>query len=171
VDDALVLLHGAEVPAVDLGNHHVEVAAAKERRSGHDVYVERGEQDRGELTDGVGGAPGDAVDAHSLTRAVLEVAAATDDGHFEVQVPGGALHLALEAGDGELAVEDFLANEIGVCTGAARAEGREEIDGFEEVTLALGVIADEQIQATTELNMGLCVVAVVLKAKFKQVHR
>jgi hypothetical protein len=61
-----VALHGAQVSAVHLGDHHVQVAAAEERQARDHLDIQRGEEDCGELANRLGSPLGHAVDADAL---------------------------------------------------------------------------------------------------------
>ena len=99
LQDALVSLHGAQVPAVDLRGHHVEVAAAKDGRAANNLDVEGGEEHGGQFTDSIGGALGKTVHADALARS-LALTTPANHGDLEIETSGGALDLGLEASDG-----------------------------------------------------------------------
>jgi len=53
---------------------------------------------------------------------------------------------------------------------AERAEGGNEIDGFENIGLALGVVAQQQMEAWRKINIQPRVIAEVPKAQMGQMH-
>ena len=57
-----------------------------------------------------------------------------------------------------------VANHLGAADAAERSEGREEVNGFENVGFALGVVAEEKMEAGSELEVEARVIAEVAQA-------
>jgi len=53
---------------------------------------------------------------------------------------------------------------------AKRAEGGNEVDGFESIGLPLGVVAQQQMEAWRKINIQPRVIAEVPKAQMGQMH-
>ena len=61
-------------------------------------------------------------------------------------------------------------DELGVAAGPFGASGGEEEDGFEDVGLALGVVAEQDMEARREIDVEPAVVAEVAEAQMGQMH-
>ena len=53
---------------------------------------------------------------------------------------------------------------------AKRAQGGNEIDGFENIGLPLGVVAQQQVEARRKINIQPRVIAEIPKAQMGQMH-
>ena len=75
--------------------------------------------------------------------------------------------------------DDFAADEVafgavpdhlGAADAAKGAEGGQEVDGFEDVGLTLGVVAEEDVESGREINVQPRVIAEVTETQMSQMH-
>jgi hypothetical protein len=171
LQDARVLLPGAVVTPVELGEHPVKEPAALRRRPCDDGHVLGGELDRAQVPDEVRRAPRDTVDAQALARPRTRRGRRAGDDGLELHRSGAAFDGACDARD-RLGVGFSLpADELGVGRSARRAAGGEQIDGFEEVALALSVGAEEEEVAPGEADVELLVVTKGAELQPSQIQR
>ena len=155
----------AQIAAVDLREGDVEVAASESGRPADEVEVLRGEEDGAYLADDLRRASGGAVDAESLAGAGGDGLCAVEaaDRHFDADGAGEALGFGDDAGDGRgLGVP---VDEVAIGGRAGGADRRQEVDGFEEVGLALGVLAEEQQEAGRRVELQAAIVAEVVEGQ------
>ena len=170
-DDALVALDGAEVLAVDLGDEDVHIPAAQAGRAVHHVEVLGAEHDGVDLADELGGAAGYAVDANVLldVQTVLGLASVRlVDGVLEVDLDADGAVLALHDGGDlreELDANGLAADKLTLGRGALRLGNDEEVEGFEEVALAVPVVALHEHHPRLQIDLQPLVVAYVEERK------
>ena len=170
-DDALVALDGAQVLAVDLGDEDVHIPAAQAGRAVHHVEVLRGEHDGVDLPDQLGRAAGYAVDADVLldVQTVLGVASGRlVDGVLQVDLDTDGAVLALDYSSNlgeELYADGLAADEFTLGRGALGLGDDEEVEGFEEVALAVPVVALHEHHSWLQIDLQPLVVAYVEERK------
>ena len=93
------------------------------------------------------------------------------DHHLDSNGPRRPLGLGDEAGDGQRLLGNLPADELAVAAGAEGADRGEEVDGLQEIRLALGVIADEEQGPRRQVQLQLAIVAKVSEAQVTDIHR
>jgi len=156
-DGVHVALEQGKVAGIGLGEQKVEKAAARTAGALDEFEVLGAEDDGAERAQ----VAAEFFDGLGIER---EVTFAGGPVHFDVVLAG--------ADDAAAAEVAFLAvpDHLGAADAAEGAESGEKVDGLEDVGLALGVVAEEELEARGKVDVQPRVIAEVTKSEMGQMH-
>ena len=93
------------------------------------------------------------------------------EGQLDLHIALVAAHLAHQAGMGQRLVAGQPVDQLAVAARPVGAGGRQVIDRFQQVRLALAVGADQQADARRQVELQPGVVAEIGQAQVLQMHR
>jgi len=172
-DDAIVMSERSAVSPIRLGDRHVEIPAAEQRRAFDQLEILRREHHRGRRADDVESAPRHVVELDPLgqnRRLGIGLAGLLAEDDVDGEGILGPLDLRRDPSKSQGIARGFPAKQVAVGARAERARGGKIVDRLEQITLSLRVIPPKYRRLRRDVEIETRIIAKVGEGEVEDAH-